>query len=56
MKKIDWTQILIIIFTAIIVAGVLTVGAMSIYCWCAYGGKPASEIPAWALWFMFGGR
>jgi hypothetical protein len=30
--------------------------SIEIYCWITYGGKPVSEVPAWALWFMYGGR
>ena len=25
----------------------------SIFAWAKYGSKPVTEIPAWALWFMF---
>ena len=27
----------------------------SIYAFVKYGNKPISEVPSWALWFMFGG-
>lgn len=41
----------------LIAAALLVVGyaATTVYCFVVYGGKPAAEIPGWALWFMFGG-
>lgn len=27
-----------------------------IYCWCTYANAPITDIPAWALFFMYGGR
>lgn len=26
-----------------------------IYCWCTYANTPITDIPAWALFFMYGG-
>lgn len=26
-----------------------------IYCWCTYANAPITDIPAWALFFMYGG-
>lgn len=43
--------ILFALLTLIIIAYV----GIEIYVWVTYGGKPIDEIPAWALWFMFGG-
>ncbi len=29
---------------------------LNIYILITYGGKPSDEIPAWVLWFWFGGK
>ncbi len=55
IKKVDWMQILLIGFIALMALTALTVGGLTVYCWVAYGGKPVTEVPSWALWFMFGG-
>lgn len=54
MKDVDWGQIALhtILITAILV--VFAIIGTSIYCLIVYGNKPTSEIPGWALWFMFG--
>lgn len=49
MKKINVWYIVYFLFGLILIGLIST----SIYCWINYGGKPVSEIPAWALWFMF---
>lgn len=54
IKSLNWREIIILILAGIVVAGVLATLGMTVYCWVVYGGKPVSEIPVWALWFMFG--
>lgn len=29
-------------------------GALELYVWIKYGNTSVGDIPAWALWFMFG--
>ena len=53
MRKIDWAQVLfdfIIIAIVILVLGCI---ATSVYCFITYGNRPITEIPGWALPFMF---
>lgn len=58
LRAVDWGLALIIGGATLVAALALGYGAMSIYCFAVYGGKPAGEVPAWAMWFMlgFGGR
>ena len=49
MSKLSVLTYAIIMLLAIALAGI------SIYCFCTYGNSTFEEIPAWALWFMFGG-
>lgn len=42
----------IIVLLVAVVGGLI---GMEIYVWVTYGGCDVSEIPAWALWFMFKG-
>ena len=52
---IDKLKIIGIITILIIVVGlILSVIGVEIYVWIEYGSKPITEIPAWALWFMWG--
>ena len=44
MKNINWVLVLFIV-------GVI---AFEIYIWVSFGSLPVTEIPAWALLFMFG--
>lgn len=41
--------LLILVFAAII--GLII---FEIHLWITYGNKPVGEIPAWAIWWMFG--
>lgn len=52
--KNNWVAVLYIAFY--VVCGLLVIGsfAMSITACVMYGDKPVTEIPAWALFFMFG--
>ena len=47
--KINWS------FLAMILCVLIAVGfiAFEIYVWVRYGSLPITEIPAWALFFMF---
>lgn len=49
----DFQDILYIII--LIIAGLLVIGsiATSIYCFINYGNLPITEVPSWALPFMF---
>lgn len=49
----DFQDILYIII--LIIAGLLIIGsiAASIYCFVNYGNLPITEVPSWALPFMF---
>ena len=43
---------------ALLVGVLILVGLIGtmIYCWCTYANVNITEIPAWALFFMYGGR
>ena len=43
-------------FVIILVAAVLTSIGFTIAAYTMYGNTPISEVPAWAFWFMGGGR
>lgn len=51
--KNNWVGVLYIAFY--VVCGLLVIGsfATGITACVMYGDKPITEIPAWALWFMF---
>lgn len=42
---------------ALLVGVLLLVGLIGtiIYCWCTYANAPITDIPAWAIFFMWGG-
>ena len=42
-----------VVFVGILIA--LSIIVLEVYVWITYGGKPITEIPSWALWFMFKG-
>lgn len=48
--------LLIVIFTILAVAIVGSIIAIEAYVWTHYANLPVTEIPTWALWFMFGGN
>ena len=52
-EKLKLTLIIIGLFL-LMCLGIICVG-WSIYAFVKYGNKPITEIPAWALWFMFRG-
>ena len=47
-----------VIFVAIVLPILISCGliATEIYVWVTYGNLPVSDIPTWALIFMFGRR
>lgn len=58
-KKVDWYKIqakipevigIVVILLALAFVGV------EIYVWVTYANTPASELPAWILFLMFGGK
>jgi hypothetical protein len=56
-KIVDKLKMVGIITILIIVVGlILSIIGVEIYVWIEYGNKPITEIPSWALWFMFGGN
>ena len=51
---IEWLEeywIVIVMFIFILIG--LVSGGISIYCFIAYGNLPITEVPSWALPFMF---
>lgn len=54
LKDVDWHRAIMLSVVGLIALLALGYAGVSIYCFAAYGGKPAGDIPAWALWFMFG--
>ena len=48
-KEPNWMPIIQFILVVLII---LLMGA-EVVVWVKYGNKPISEIPVWALWFMF---
>ena len=57
-KELKDTLIVIGIWTLIIAFCLFVIICIgwTIYAFVKYGGKPITEIPSWALWFMFGGN
>ncbi len=51
MNKSDYLLAAVIIILALIG---LACGGVSVYCFITYGDKPITEVPSWALPFMFG--
>ena len=51
MTWIDYLIIAIIIILSLIG---IACGGISIYCFITYGDLPITEVPSWALPFMFG--
>lgn len=43
------------IFVIILTVAMLCLVGFTVFVWVKYGGKPITEIPFWALWFMWGG-
>lgn len=43
--------ILIVLFTLFVLINIF----WTIYAFVKYWGKPVSEVPIWALWYMFSG-
>lgn len=41
-----------IVFSVLLIGGIV---GIEIYVWTTYGNLPVTEIPSWALWFMFKG-
>lgn len=46
-------KIFLIIFLLALILGFV---AFYIYVWITYGNASIEEIPAWAIWIMFGGN
>ncbi len=55
MKKRHEDYIYFVIWILLVLI-VLSCIATSVVAYVKYGNKPITEIPAWALLFMFGGR
>ena len=49
----DFVSALLCIISILVCLGLI---ATSIYCFIAYGDLPITDVPSWALLFMFGGR
>ena len=54
-EKINWTLVILWVVIAVLVVFALICIGWSIYAFVKYGDKPITEIPAWALRFMFKG-
>ena len=58
-KKVDRYKIrakmLVVVGIMVILLGLAFVG-VEIYVWVTYANTPASELPAWVLFLMFGGK
>lgn len=50
-KKI--LEYILLMLPTLIVIGLI---GMCTFCWIKFGGSSITEIPSWALWFMFGGK
>ena len=48
-------KLLIVLVAIIAIVGIACI-ATSIYCFITYGNLPITEVPSWALPFIFGGR
>ena len=56
MKKPKQNKDMIITIFQIIIFSLILIAFLGaeIYVWAEYGGKPITEIPTWALYFMWG--
>ena len=54
-RFIEWLEEywLFIVMAILLLIAFICCG-ISIYCFIAYGNKPITEVPSWALPFMFG--
>lgn len=48
-------RIILLILGLICFIGIIGIFVMIIIVWVNYGNLPITEVPSWALWFMFGG-
>jgi len=53
-KHFSLTNLLVSAGAVLMTLALLSFVGLIIYAWVTYGGKPVSEIPAWALWLMWG--
>lgn len=56
MRKCDWGFIISLIFLVLVVAFLLINVFWTIFAFVKYGSMPINEIPAWALFYMWGRR
>ena len=58
-KKVDRYKIrakmLVVVGIMVILLGLAFIG-VEIYVWVTYANTPASELPAWVLFLIFGGK
>jgi hypothetical protein len=56
-KKTSFVKKLLTVLMGIVVISFAAfIIGLNIYLLITYGGKPSDEIPAWVLWFWFGGN
>ena len=47
---------ILVIGIVILLLAILALVGVEIYVWATYSNTPVSELPAWILFFMFGGK
>lgn len=59
-KKVDKDKISsvisVVIGIVILLLAIVALAGVEIYVWVTYSDTPASELPAWVLFWMFGGK
>lgn len=58
-KKVDKDKIsavLSVIGIVLVLLATFALAGIEIYVWVTYSNTPASELPAWVLFWMFGGK
>ena len=46
----------LVIGIVLLLLAILALVGIEIYVWVTYSNTPVSELPAWVLFFMFGGK
>ena len=56
-KKTSFVEkTLTVLMWVVVISIIAFIIGLNIYILVKYGGKPSAEIPAWVLWFWFGGK
>ena len=56
MKKINWTEVLMVLCVVLFLIFVCLCTFIKIWVIVEYGGMPITEVPSWAIPWLTGGR